>query len=137
MCPLPSLQVDVAVAISAVLIIVFLVESVVSIWAAAICCNVACCGHGQVTPVYPNQPGQTVVTVMHTNQGQYPMQYVPNPPPYTQGGYPMQLPGQGAYPMGATPYGAGMMQYPCPAYTQEIPQNSGGSGPPNVAFPGG
>ena len=77
-----------------------------------------------------------MVTVMH-NQGQYPVQQVPNPPPYMQGGYPMQQPGQGNYPMAPTPYGAGIpMQNPCPPYNPGMAPNSSGSAPPNIAYAG-
>ena len=77
-----------------------------------------------------------IVTVMHTNQGPPPMQYAPYPPPYMQGGYPMQQPGQGAYHAAPSPYGPGMMQNPCPPYSQGATPVLGASTPPNIGFSG-
>ncbi|KAK2173658.1 hypothetical protein NP493_859g01059 [Ridgeia piscesae] len=78
-----------------ILMMLFLVESVASIWSAAICCRSVCCGRRQTTGsaipvIYQVQSGQVMMTMMN----------VAPPPQQQQAALPDMVlppyPGQGA-----------------------------------------
>ncbi|KAI0218385.1 hypothetical protein LSAT2_029898 [Lamellibrachia satsuma] len=80
----------VVTAVVYIFVIVYLLESIASIWSAAICCNVACCGRRQTTGVIVGYPPQTshvvVVNPGQMQQQQQPFEGMASPP----------YPGQGA-----------------------------------------
>ncbi|KAI0243129.1 hypothetical protein LSAT2_008386 [Lamellibrachia satsuma] len=85
--------VGVATAMAYIFIFAYLIESIVSIWSAVICFNVACCGHRQATVAvatagYNVQRGQVTVTVTQTSR----CPSTCNPPPYPGPCYTQQPP---------------------------------------------